>query len=818
VKRSTNILWILPVLFCPLLAQTAPDAAFFESQIRPVLQSNCLPCHNDQNRTSGLSLATRDSLMAGGNRGVVVKPGKPAESVLIRAVEQTGDLKMPPGKKLPPEQASALSRWIEMGAPWPQSSANAAKPRGADHWAFQPIRHPDPPPVRDAAWPRNPIDRFILARLEKEQLRPSAEAPKAMLLRRVTLDLTGLLPTAEELREFTADQRPDAYERVVDRLLASPHYGERWGRHWLDIARYADSDGYTIDAPRQIWKYRDWVIQALNRDMPFNEFVIEQMAGDLLPNPTVDQLIATGFNRNTPSNYEGGIDFEQYRVEAVVDRVATTGAAFLGLTLGCARCHDHKFDPISQREFYQLFAYLNSVDEIASEAERYDFNRPFLEVASPEEKIRLQAFQSQWLAMSRELTTYVRELSARPRKPGDPDPSKDPGLIERVQNLRELRKRQPRLTTTLVMRELAQPRESYIHLGGDFTRKGAGVKPAVPAVLPQLPSGATSRLDLARWLVDPRNPLTARVTVNRMWQAYFGKGIVETENDFGLQGAKPTHPELLDWLAGEFMRQGWSQKAMHRLIVTSAAYRQSSRQRPEVEEKDPYNKLLARQNRLRLEAETIRDAALSASGLLTDKVGGPSVFPPIPEGALSVTQVKQDWPATMGPDRYRRGMYTFFRRSAVYPQLAAFDAPDATSTCTRRIRSNTPLQALTTLNDLAFTEFAEGLAARVIHDVKAGDADRLDYAFLLTMNRHPRPEERDRLLRYLARRLDEYKTSPSLATELIYNGGRFKPDGLPENPPPPKLAARLPQDLPLEAAWTGLSRVLLNLDDFLTRE
>jgi hypothetical protein len=736
----------------------------------------------------------------------------------LRALEQNGALKMPPGRKLPAEQIAALRRWIERGAEWPASATLSKKPGGADHWAFQPIQHQDPPPVKAASWPRNPIDRFILARLEKEGLRPSPEASKGILLRRVTLDLTGLLPTPEELRNFLADPRPDAYEHVVDRLLASPHYGERWGRHWLDVARYADSDGYTLDAPRQIWKYRDWVIDALNRDLPFDQFVIQQIAGDLLPNPTVDQLIATGFHRNTPSNAEGGIDFEEYRVEAVVDRVATTGAAFLGLTLGCARCHDHKFDPISQREFYQLFAFLNNVDEIASEAERFDFNRPKLEVPSPEEKARLKAFQSQWLAMSRELAAYVRELSAKPRRPGDPDLSKDPGLVERVNNLRELRKREPRLTTTLIMRELPQPRETHILLGGDFTRKGAVVRPAVPAVLPQLPPGAITRLDLARWLMDARNPLTSRVTVNRMWQAYFGKGIVETENDFGLQGARPTHPELLDWLATEFMHAGWSQKAVHRLIVTSATYRQASRMRPDIEEKDPYNRLLARQNRLRLDAEIIRDAALTASGLLVDTIGGPSVFPPIPDGALSVTQVKQDWPTADGPDRYRRGMYTFFRRSALYPQLAAFDAPDATSACTRRVRSNTPLQALTTLNDLAFTEFAKGLAARVIKDSPADDTKRLEYAFLLTMARHPLPEERDRLLRYLARRIDEYKTSPSLASELIYNGGKFKPDGSPENPPPRLLASRLPKDLPLEAAWTGVARVLLNLDDFLTRE
>ena len=810
--------WASACLIIPPAFAQQNGANFFESDVRPILKHNCQACHNEKTRSSGLSLASRESVLTGGNRGAALKAGSPAESLLVHAVEQSGDLKMPPSGKLQPEQIAAIRRWIEMGAPWPAESAAANKPKGADLWSLKPVVRTDPPPVKDAAWVRNPIDQFILARLEKEHLKPSPEAAKSTLLRRVSLDLTGLLPSPQEIADFVSDSRPDAYERVVDRLLASSHYGELWGRHWLDVARYADSDGYTIDAPRQMWKYRDWVINALNRDMPFDEFTIEQIAGDLLPNPTVDQLIATGFHRNTASNYEGGIDFEQYRVEAVVDRVATTGAAFLGLTLGCARCHDHKFDPISQREFYQLFAYMNSVDEIASEAERFDFNRPILEVPSPEEIARQKAFQAQWSALSKELIAYVRELAARPRKAGDPDPSKDPALIERVNNLRDLRKRQPKVTTTLIMRERPQPRESYIHLGGDFTRKGAIVKPAIPAVLPQLPSTATSRLDLAKWLVDPRNPLTSRVTVNRVWQTYFGKGIVDTENDFGAQGAKPTHPELLDWLASEFVRQNWSQKAIHRLIVTSATYRQSSKQRPEIEEADPYNKLLARQNRLRLEAELIRDAGLSASGLLTDTVGGPSVYPPIPDGALAVTQVKQDWPVAAGPDRYRRGLYTFFRRSAVYPGLLVFDAPDATATCTRRVRSDTPLQALTTLNDESFLEFAEGLAERILKEAPSTDQERLNYGFLLTVGRTPKPEEAEGLRRYLARRLDEYKTNPSLATQLVFKGGKFKPDGLPENPPPEKLAKNLPPDLPLLAAWTGVSRVLLNLDDFLTRE
>jgi len=560
------------------------------------------------------------------------------------------------------------------------------------------------------------------------------------------------------------------------------------------------------------------VINALNRDMPFDQFVIEQIAGDMLANPTVDQVIATGFHRNTPSNYEGGIDFEQYRVEAVVDRVSTTGAAFLGLTLGCARCHDHKFCPASQTGFYQLFAYFNNIDEITSEAERYDFNRPILEVPTPEEIARKKAFQAQRSALSKELISYVRELAAHHHRPGDEDLSKDPGLLERVQNLRDLDRREPVLTTTLIMRELPQPRETYVQLGGDFTRRGISVKPAIPAVLPQLPAGANTRLDFAKWLVDPQNPLTNRVTVNRFWQAYFGKGIVETENDFGKQGAMPSHPELLDWLASEFVRQKWSQKAIHRLIVTSATYRQSSKRRPELEAVDPYNKLLARQNRLRLDAEIVRDSALAASSLLTDTVGGPSVYPPIPDGAMSVTQVSGTWPTATGPDRYRRGMYTFFRRSAAYPGLIVFDAPDATSACTRRARSNTPLQALTTLNDETFLEFAEGLAARVLKEAPPDENEKIRYACMLALGRYPRPDEQQRLEKFVAVESDEYQTRPSRATELIYKGGKFGPDGNPLNPPPPKLAAMLPADLPLEVAWTSVARVLLNLDDFLTRE
>jgi mono/diheme cytochrome c family protein len=806
---TRHLLFVLSSAACAS-AQTPVPAAL------PILQTNCQPCHSSALKSSGLSVASREALLEGGNRGPAMKPGDAASSSLVKAVEQSGDLKMPPGRKLAPEQIATIRDWVQSGAVWPASavSTSSAKPKGYDWWAFQPVKRQEPPVVADARWSANPIDRFIYARLALEKLKPSPEASRETLIRRVSLDLTGLLPSPAEVRDFVADTRPDAYEKLVDRLLASPNYGERWGRHWLDVARYADSDGYTIDALRQIWKYRDWVLNAINKDMPFSQFVVEQIAGDMLPNPTTDQLIATGFHRNTSSNFEGGIDFEQYRVEAVVDRVSTTGSAFLGLTVGCARCHDHKFDPITQKEFYQLFAFFNNTDEITTEAERFDFNRPILPVPSPEEIARKKAFDSQFGVLSRELVTYVRELAAKGLK----DPQNDPELQERVQNLRELRRREPKFTTTLIMRELPKPREAYIQLGGDFMRKGIPVQPGVPAFLPPLPAGASTRLDFAKWLVDPANPLTARVTVNRFWQEYFGKGLVESESDFGAQGSKPTHPELLDWLAGEFMARNWSQKAIHRLIVTSAVYKQASKERPELDEVDPYNKLLARQNRLRLDAEIIRDAALSASGLLTNKLGGPSVYTPIPEGAMSVTQVAGAWPTATGPDRYRRGLYTFFRRSAAFPGLLVFDAPDATSACTRRVRSNTPLQALTTLNDEAFLEFAEGLAARILKEAPADNKDRIRYGFQLALGRNPRADELERLERHLARMTDEYKSHPSKATELVYKGGKFTPEGVPANPPPPKLAAMLPSDLQLEAAWTGVARVLLNLDDFLTRE
>ena len=740
----------------PAFAQTTADA--FETNVLPILRTQCWACHSDKNLTSGLSLQSRDMITKGGNRGADPK-------VILEAVKQSGDLKMPPGKKLTDTQIAAIEKWVTDGLPMPDRMLKA-KRNGADHWAFQPPKKAALPTVAQTDWIKTPLDRFILARIEAAKLKPSPEADRATLLRRVSLDLTGLPPTPEELSSFLNDAKPGAYEHVVDGLLASPHYGERWGRRWLDIARYADSDGYTIDAPREIWKYRDWVVNAINKDMPFDQFTIEQIAGDLLPNPTIDQLIATGMHRNTPSNFEGGIDFEQYRVEAVVDRVATTGAAYLGLTMGCARCHDHKFDPISQREFYQMYAFFNNVAEVDKEADRKNFNAPFLELGTPQEIVRKQAYESQLKALQEELATYQKTVTEK----------NDPGAKERLDTIRLIRGKTPKVPTTMVMKELPEPRPAYIHLGGDFLRKGAPVSPGVLAVMNPLEgvSGRATRLDFARWLVDKKNPLTARVTVNRIWQNYFGKGIVDTENDFGTQGDKPTHPELLDWLAVQFMEDGWSQKALHRQIVISAVYRQDSTYRADAAKADPENRLLARQNRVRLEAEIIRDASLVASGLFAPKVGGPSVYPPQPEGVYQVTQVRREWKTSTGDDRYRRGMYTFFQRSAPHPSLVVFDAPDASVTCTRRTRSNTPLQALTQLNDTGSTEWAAALAKRTASETT--DPARIKAAYQLALARDPRTGEAERMLRFVKTQKD---------------------------------SGRDP--------WQAMARVLLNLDEFLTR-
>lgn len=726
----------------------------FNRDVRPILAENCFACHgfDEAAREADLRLDTFDGATIS-EAGVIV-PGKPEQSELVtRILSGDPDQVMPPpdsGKQLSFSQKQVLRSWIQQGAAY------------ETHWSFVPPKRSRPPEVPGAD---HPIDRFIQARLAEEGLQPSPRAANAKLMRRVSLDLTGLPPVPTAIDTFVAAAAKDqqaAYRDLVETLLASPHYGERWGRWWLDQARYADSNGYSIDAPRQIWKYRDWVIDALNRDMPFDTFTIEQLAGDLLPDATQSQKIATGFHRNTQINQEGGIDKEQFRVDSVFDRVATTGTVWLGLTIGCAQCHDHKFDPITQVEYYRMFAFLNNQDEPSMKVydEGVDVNA--LRDQLQEAKQKLVDYLAEhadeisvWEASITE--SAKKKLSSAVRKALDVKRDKrtfDHNRVlmaavsgieggdqhERFKSLdsryNESHAAVNQVVSTLVMKERAEPRTTHVLIKGDFTRPAAEVNPGTPSVLHPLHqmTGRANRLDLARWITSRQNPLTARVIVNRIWQQYFGRGLSEIENDFGLQGASPTHPELLDWLAIEFLDRGWSLKELHRLIVTSHTYQQASLLRPELRDKDPENYLLARQQRLRLEAEIVRDVALAASGLLTPTVGGQPVYPPIPAGVMNQGQVNRSWSTSQGEDRFRRGIYTFKFRATPPPSLNVFDAPDGYSTCTRRIRSNTPLQALTLMNDPAYFEFATALQQIV-------ERDGIESAFRRCTSRRPTADE-----------------------------------------------------------------------------
>lgn len=833
----------------PSVRGDEPAPVDYLRDVKPIFVERCVACHGPDKQQSDLRLDTAAAATSGGISGPAIVSGNSGESLVIQAVTGVGDVaRMPPedaGQPLTAEQISALRLWIDAGATAPADELPlpAVQPKGAYHWSFQPLANPTPPSVQREAWIRNDIDRFVLAPLEARGLAPSPPADRAALLRRVSFDLTGLPPVPELVLAFELDNRPDAYERMVDELLKSPHYGERWGRHWLDQARYADSNGYTIDSGRSIWKYRDWVIHALNRDLPFDQFALWQLAGDMLPKATLDQKIATGFHRNTMVNEEGGTDQEQFRIEAVADRLATTGAVFLGLTVGCARCHDHKYDPISQREYYQLFAIFNGADEpslqVPTDQQARELPGLLADIEQMETRLatvdaNLGTRQIEWeakmLAAGEELAKLPDELRAVLMQPTDQRTPEqrdkllaeykkiDPERAPLAKSLDELKQRHKQLisaiTTTLVLHERDQPRQTHVHLRGDFLRPGAAVQPGAPAVLPELfPSGdRVTRLDFARWLFDPRQPLTARVTVNRVWQHYFGQGLVVTENDFGTQGDRPSHPELLDWLAGRFAAGGWSLKALHRLIVTSAAYQQSSDARADLAAADPYNKLMARQVRLRLEAEAVRDAALAVSGLLSREVGGPSVYPPQPQGIYRFTQQVKYWKESQGVDRFRRGLYTYFWRSSPHPFLVAFDAPDATTACTRRVRSNSPLQALTLANDPMFFELAQGLAGRVLREVAARsalessraapettDEARLDHAWRLSVARPASGGERQRLREFLDVQRSHFAAHPEAALAL--------------SPAATQDAAAQVE----HAAWTAVARVLLNLDEFIVR-
>jgi hypothetical protein len=708
-----------------------------------------------------------------------------------RIVEMTTSGKMPPGAKLPDQELATLAKW-----------ASAMRP-----WSFAAIERPEVPAGA------NPVDYFVHRELANRGIRPSPEADRRTLARRLYLDLTGLPPAPEQVEAFLRDTRPDAYEQLVNELLASPHYGEKFARHWLDLARYADSEGGVQDYPRPFaWRYRDWVIQALNRDMPFDRFSVAQMAGDLLPLP---DRTATGFHRNTITSREGGVELERIRFEQLLDRTSTLGTVWLGLTVGCAQCHDHKYDPISQKDFYSLLAFFENSEEVDLESplpgELGVYRNYATEFRAERDKLLADFGISEtlvfWEENAREAMrnpgqrpnwdisydTYLKLVDHGKRillqKPGERTAREQDALVdyfvqysaggigkERYDalklkdlngKLKALEERYPRLSLLMTLAETGAQAPTHVRVRGNWSELGERVDPRTPLSLPGLPAGRRDRLALAEWLVSRDNPLTARVTVNRLWQELFGRGLVRTAEDFGSQGEKPSHPELLDWLATEFRDQGWSIKHLVRLIVNSATYKQTSALRPDLRAIDPQNILLARQSRLRLPAELIRDAALSVSGLLNDAVGGESIRPPQPEGVADL-QYSMKWEETQGRARYRRGLYIFLQRTAAYPLLMTFDAPDRTVSCARRETSNTPLQPLNLMNDPVFVEAAEALAARI---EAAPENERLTRAFALCFGRAPSARERDAVLSHVARR-----------------------------------------------GWFGASRALLNTDEFLTRE
>ena len=718
----------------------------FNRDIRPLLTDRCFSCHGPDERARKAKLrldtfegATKD---LGGYAAII--PGDPENSELVvRAIHESLDEIMPPTKskipKLTSKEVNTIKDWIKSGAKYQQ------------HWAFTPIKNPK----YDSK--SNLIDSFIEKRLEKEELTLSNEANPNTLIRRVYLDLIGLLPTPEEIKYFVENNSNNDYEKIVSKLLDSPHYGERWGRHWLDQARYADSHGYTSDSERQMWPFRDWVISSLNDDMGFDQFTIEQIAGDLLPNPSKKQIAATAFHRNTLISQEGGSDPEQFRVEATMDRVNTTGAVWLGLSLGCAQCHDHKFDPISQKEYYEMYAFYNSAED---------------------------------------------KNNTGPTIP----------IIE-GELINSAKKNDKNKVNLMIMRDRKDPRETYLLTRGDFTtpdKESGQLSPnfiSAISINEDKEENKKTRLDLAKWLVDPNNPLTARVTVNRIWMRYFGKGIVETEEDFGTRGSLPSHPQLLDALSSHFIKSGWSMKKLHKLIVTSKTYRQSSKVTPISIKTDPANRLLSRQSRIRLDAEIIRDAALSASGLLSEKIGGPGIRPPQPNGIYAFTQNKKNWNTTTGEDRYRRGMYIVFFRSAPYPLFGTFDVPDFQTTCTRRPRSNTPLQALNISNDPAFIEFAQALALRVIESVPGDSVETLDrrikLAFELALSRSPNERE--------------FKTLKNYAISFANGLASSNEEGVVNSFINESLGNTSVSRHEC-AALVAISRAIINTDNFITRE
>ncbi len=854
----------------PKLPPPAERQVDFARDIQPILAERCNHCHGPDEQQGYLRLDAKAIVLRGGVSGPLFEPGKSEASLLVHRIVGLGAEKRMPldDDPLTGEQIGLIRGWIDQGAKWPDGVGSAAT-EVTKHWAYVAPKVRPTPQVRDAAWPRSPIDAFILARLEKEGLAPSPPADRERLARRVSLDLVGVPPSVAEVDAFVADDRPDAYERVVDRLVSSPRYGERWATPWLDAARYADSNGYQRDGHRTIWPYRDWVIRALNADLPFDQFTIEQLAGDLLPAATFDQQIATGFHRCTTVNVEAGTDEEENRTTQVIDRVNVTGTVWLGTTLECCQCHNHKYDPFTQRDYYRFFAYFNNSPKETFQRTKgsaaLDFGGP--ELAVPEADDARERRES--LATRRkEIETEIEQCLADPadglaaweQQMADADNSEKvelPANVRRILAIDSEKRNKPQrdlLRThyigqhpeakkmkaeiteldetlaalappkSLVMSELPEPRMTMIFRRGNFLDPGEVVAAGTPRMLPgasatmpssdnqsegqQAASRLSNRVDLAKWLVDPANPLTARVQVNRAWAQFFGRGIVASEEDFGTQCDPPTHPDLLDWLAIDLRDHGWSLKRTHRRIVQSATYQQSSKFRSDLAAKDPDNLLLARGPRLRMTAEQVRDSALAAAGLLSSKLHGPPVYPPQPEGFWRVTGlVDNKYRTSQGEDAWRRGLYTVRRRSAPYPSFASFDAPDRSACTVKRPRSNTPLQALALQNDPVYVEAARALTDHMLlTDADASTRHQREndarpvLIFRTVLSRRPTAAELDHLRVLLSDAKARYAADDASAQQLLG-----------DHPLPPDVAAAQ------WAAWFNVAHVLLNLDEAITK-
>jgi hypothetical protein len=756
-------------------ADSNPGRVDFNRQIRPILSESCYQCHgpDPKRRKAELRLDQRDGLFRSAEGTTVVAPGRPDESeLLFRVSTDSVELRMPPAKsggRLKPEQISLIKRWIDEGAQW------------KGHWAYLTLEPSKVPSVAAERAVAGEIDRFILDRLAQERLQPSPDAPRATLIRRLSFDLIGLPPAPEEVDAFESDTRADAYSRLVDRLLASPRYGERMAIFWLDLVRFADTTGYHGDNHVDLYLYRDYVIRSFNANRPFDRFTIEQLAGDLLSGATDETRVASGYNRLLQTTQEGGAQAKEYMAKYSADRVRNVSTVWLGTTLGCAECHDHKFDPFSTHEFYRLAAFFADLKETAVGVQEPTFFPTPEQSAAiklvEDKRAPLKAIEKPTADEHRRLAALDLELS---------------GLQQRIPN-------------SLVSTSIAPRTIRVLPRGNWMSDSGPVVTPGVPAALPPLNVAGrrATRLDLARWLVAGNNPLVARVMVNRFWKLLFGQGLVATADDFGSQGTWPTHPELLDRLAREFQGGGWNVKALIKRILMSTTYRQSSIVSEEARVRDPGNRWLARQNRLRLDAEIVRDNALSVAGSLCDKIGGRSVKPYQPPGYwVFLNFPKRDWVADKGPNQYRRGLYTYWQRTFLHPSLLAFDASTREECVVQRPRSNTPLQALVLLNDPTYVEAARTFAARMIREGGSSASARLQRGFRLALARLPRSEELSVLLGLLANHHQQYRRDPAAALALLGEGDD------------PSASDVDPAEL---AAWTDVARVLLNLQETITR-